>query len=425
MAFDFKPFGVKQLDVIDNCDAFINILEGAVRSGKTIASIVAWINFVDESPHRVFLMTGSTSDTLYRNVIEDIERILGTKRAKYVKSAKGGAALRLKLENPDYPEKSNRKYVSKICYCVGAHDERAEGRIRGMTVGGWYADEITLYPESVVKQCINRMSLAGARAFWTMNPDSPYHFIKKEFIDKAAEKGYRRWTFGLDDNLSLTEQYKQELKNAYTGLWYMRMVDGLWVLAQGAIYGDCWDEVENSFDDEDMPPGLLSSARRYIPIDYGTLNPMVFLDVYDDGETCWVYREYYWDGREKQELKEDAQYADDFDAFVRGGEPPIGVIIDPSAASFKTTLRNRGHRIKDADNAVEDGIRNTATMLKKRKIRVHRRNCPNLLKERSSYIWDEKASARGEDKPLKQNDHAMDALRYFVKTIISPRRLTT
>lgn len=109
-----------------------------------------------------------------------------------------------------------------------------------------------------------------------MNPDSPYHFIKKEFIDKAAEKGYRRWTFGLDDNLSLTEQYKQELKNAYTGLWYMRMVDGLWVLAQGAIYGDCWDEVENSFDDEDMPPGLLSSARRYIPIDYGTLNPMVF-----------------------------------------------------------------------------------------------------------------------------------------------------
>ncbi|WP_163855797.1 PBSX family phage terminase large subunit [Paenibacillus elgii] len=419
--FDFKPFSRKQLDVICNADAFINILEGSVRSGKTIASIVAWIDFLKRSPHRVFLMTGSTSDTLYRNVIEDIERILGTSRARYVKSAKGGARLNLKFKNPDYPATSKQKYIRKICYCVGAHDERAEGRIRGMTVGGWYADEITLYPESVVKQAINRMSLSGARAIWTTNPDSPSHPINVDFIQKAAEKGYKVWHFVLDDNLSLDETYKENIKKAYVGLWYKRMILGLWVLAQGAIY-DMWDEKENTFTDDDLVPGFKSLARRYIPVDFGTQNATVFLDCWDDGETVWVLDEYYYSGKEKGIQKETSEYADDLEKFV-GSEYPTYVIVDPSASTLKVTFRNRGFRVKDADNEVVEGIRMMSTMIAKRKLRVHRTRCPNFLKEINGYVWDEKASLRGVEQPLKQGDHCMDAVRYFVKTIIKPRKL--
>jgi PBSX family phage terminase large subunit len=133
--------------------------------------------------------------------------------------------------------------------------------------------------------------------------------------------------------------------------------------------------------------------------------------------------EYYYDGRARGVQKEDSQYADDFVAFVGTDDAPIYTVLDPSAPSFKVALRNRGVRIKDADNDVIDGIRLVSTMMAKRKLRVHRKNCPNTLKEISSYIWDEKAVQRGEGKSVKFADHACDAIRYFVKTIIRPRRL--
>lgn len=410
MSFDFKPFSPKQLDVMRNSTAFINILEGAVRSGKTIASIVAWIDFVYKSPHKRFLMTGSSSDTLYRNVIEDIVSIMGEKRAKYLKSSQGGARLVF-----------NFGKIKKICYCVGAHDARSESRIRGLTIGGWYADEVTLYPESFVKQAINRMSLSGARAFWTSNPDMPSHYIMTDFIEKAAEKRYKHWHFELDDNLALDEEYKERIRNAYAGMWYKRMILGLWVMADGAIY-DMWDPVANTFIDEDLQPGFKSLAQFYLPVDYGTQNPMVFLDLWDDGDTIWILREYYYDGRSKGKQKEDKEYADDLVEFV-GDQYPLRVIIDPSAASFKVAVRNRGFIVRDADNDVLPGIRLVATLLAKRKIRIHRHNCPNLIKEFDGYVWDEKARDRGEEKPVKQSDHALDALRYYVYTMVKARRV--
>lgn len=231
-AFVFKPFSQKQLDFICNSNAFINVAEGAVRSGKTIAATVRWINFVRESPHDKFLMTGKSSDTLYRNVIEDIEKILGN-LVKFTKSSKGGAKLIFKLPDPSDPK--GKKVTYKTCYCVGAYDEGSEGRIRGMSVAGWLADEVTLYPESFITQAINRMSMSGAKAIWTTNPDSPYHYIKQEYIDKSIGSGtekpknLRVWSYQLDDNLALDEEYKANIRSAYTGLWYKRMILGLWV----------------------------------------------------------------------------------------------------------------------------------------------------------------------------------------------------
>jgi PBSX family phage terminase large subunit len=411
--FDFKPFSRKQLDVICNADAFINILEGSVRSGKTIASIVAWIYFLKTSPHRTFLMTGSTSDTLYRNVIEDIIHILGNKRSRYVKSATGGSKLTIKVDNPDYPKRSKQRYIYKHCYCVGAHDERAEGRIRGMTIGGWYADEVTLYPESVVKQAINRMSLIGARAIWTTNPDSPYHYIKTEFIEKAEEKGYKSWHFELDDNLALDEQYKKNIKNAYVGLWYLRMILGLWVLAEGAIY-DMFDEKVHVIH---CPA---DGYQEYgVSIDYGTATVMTFglygVNYKEDKPVVHLIREYYYNAKKTSRQKTDGQFADDFEKFL-AGVVPRDIFVDPSAASFKEELRKRGYRqVKDADNDVINGIRFVAGLLSSKRFFIDD-SCTDSKREFNAYVWDEKAQKRGEDKPKKENDHTKDRDRYFIYT---------
>jgi phage terminase large subunit len=99
------------------------------------------------------------------------------------------------------------------------------------------------------------------------------------------------------------------------------------------------------------------------------------------------------------------------------------IILDPSAASFKAELRSRGLRIKDADNEVSDGIRMTSTMIAQNKIKMVKDKCRRSIGDITSYIWDEKAAQRGEEKPVKVADHGADALRYFVKTIIRARRL--
>ncbi len=169
---------------------------------------------------------------------------------------------------------------------------------------------------------------------------------------------------------------------------------------------------------------ILGYCRRYIAMDYGTANPMVFLDVLDDGTTFWVQNEYYYDARkaENQASKTDHEYGKDFDAFV-GEDHSLQVVIDPSALSFKAELRNRGYRVKEADNEVLDGIRITATLIGQRRIRVRRGKCPNFEREVESYVWDEKLLQRGEEGPVKENDHAMDAIRYLCKTLVNRRRL--
>ena len=404
MGFEFKPFSRKQMDSIVNSTAFINILEGSVRSGKTMASIVAWMEFVRASRHTKFLMTGSTSDTLYRNVIEDIEKIMGKRRARFVKSAKGGAKLLLRFRNPNYPVRSQKQHITKICYCVGAHDESSEKRVRGMTVGGWYADEVTLYVESFVKQAINRMSLSGARAFWTCNPDSPYHFIKTEFIDTAASKGYKVWHFELDDNLALDQEYKENIRRAYTGLWYMRMIRGLWVLAEGAVY-DMFNEPLHVLD---APKGL---RHRIVGVDYGTTNPCTFgLFEWDVGFPVYLSREYWFNSKEAGRQKTDAEYADDM-IRRRGDDTPEAVYVDPSAASLIAELRKRRLPVKEANNSVRDGIQFVSKLLADRQFLIDP-SCTQTIREFYGYVWDARAQKNGEDKPLKQNDHAMDRTRY-------------
>ena len=419
---EWKPFSKNALMSISTCDSWINIWEGAVRSSKTIASIIAWIAFIEESEHTQFLMTGNTTDTLYRNIIgADIGMltILGD-RAQYIKSGEGGSHLMIqcKRKNPRPPE---NEMVEKICWCVGAHSAPAENRIRGMTVAGWYADEVTLYPESVVKQAINRMSLSGARAFWTCNPDSPYHYIKTEFIDQAKKKDIRVFHFTLDDNLALDERYKANLKRSYQGLWYKRMVEGLWVMADGVIY-DMFNH--DPVYSNGMVCAKIPNCRRYwVGIDYGTSNATTFL-LYGLGEDgrLYIINEYYHSGKDPDAKQKSPQmYAEDFKRWLDAQQDEFGnqikpdaIFIDPSAKGFMLQLWQLGiKKVTAADNDVKTGIELVTSVIGQDKLRVHAR-CKNTLREFSSYVWDPNAQKRGEDKPLKENDHCMDNIRYTI-----------
>ena len=193
-------------------------------------------------------------------------------------------------------------------------------------------------------------------------------------------------------------------------------------MAEGLIYTMCTDE--NYYTDEERPIALKSIAQKYITVDYGTTNPCVFLEIWDDGETVWVDREYRWDSRSEEARrtgnpqKTDAQYADDMAEFM-GSRPEdqCTVVVDPSAASFITELRGRGFYVKAAENEVLDGIRVTATLFARKNLMINK-SCAGLRSELQSYVWDDKATERGEEKPVKQLDHGPDALRYYCFTVL-------
>ncbi|NHN33529.1 PBSX family phage terminase large subunit [Paenibacillus agricola] len=417
--FRWKPFSTKQIKVLTwwmpespHKDKDALIADGSVRAGKTVSmtfSFVVWAThtFVNEQ----LGMAGKTIGSLRRNVVGPLKRMLQS-RGYRVHDDRTQNVLTISLG-----------LVSNHFFLFGGKDERSQDLIAGITLAGMLFDEVALMPRSFVDQAVARCSVEGSKFWFNCNPAGPYHWFKLEWLDQLQKKHALHLHFTMSDNLSLSPQTRERYQRMFTGIFYKRYILGLWVMAEGIIY-DMWDDELNTFDDEDLIPGFKSLARRYIAVDYGTSNPMVFLDIWDDGDVCWILNEYYYDGRAKGVQKEDSQYAEDFMAFIEADRDRLQyTIIDPSAASFKVALRNRGVRIKDADNDVEDGIRNVSTMMAKRKLRVHSKNCPNFLKERASYIWDEKARERGVEQPTKQFDHAMDGTRYFVKTIIKPRRL--
>lgn len=417
-------FSEKALQSIKYSDAFINIWEGAVRSSKTVASIIRWIQFIEESEYPEFLMTGKTESTIYRNVIGGqmgILNILGEKRAKFKKSGDGGSRLEIKVRNRNPQTRFKQKWITKVCYVVGANDEKSENKIRGMTIGGWYADEVTLYPESFIKQAINRMSVEGAKAFWTTNPDSPYHYIKTEFIDQAAKKGYRAFHFTLLDNPSLPSSYVENLQAAYQGLWYKRMVLGLWVMADGVIYDNFnHDPIHaGGMVAAEVPAGVTIS-KTWVAVDYGNSNATVFLEMGEGSDGyCYQLDEWYHSGKEQEAVqKSPSDYAKDMKEWLDQKNTPKAIIIDPSAKGFilelyKTLPKNLRGKIQTAHNDVLLGIEIQTSVIGNYKFRVLAR-CKNTLRELASYVWDPVAQKRGEDKPLKDNDHCMDALRYFM-----------
>ena len=323
-------------------------------------------------------------------------------------------------------------------YIFGGKDERSQDLIQGITLAGVFFDEVALMPESFVNQATGRCSVDDSKYWFNCNPDGPYHWFKVNWIDKSTgylgkikteqikakakaegrDHGLKKILylhFTMDDNLSLSEAIKARYRSMYTGVFYQRYIKGLWAMAEGIIY-DMFMKEKHVRNIQAIRPKLID-GNRYVSCDYGTQNATVFLLWNKGVDGVWYcIREYYYSGRDHGKQKTDSEYADDLEQWLDGTKIKA-IIVDPAAASFIAELRKRGYRVLKAKNDVEDGIRLVSTMLNLLRI-VFADSCENTIMEFGSYIWDAKAAEYGEDRPVKQHDHAMDAVRYFVFTIL-------
>lgn len=407
--FKFQPFSRKQKQILTwwtNKSAVKDmdgiIADGAIRSGKTISMSLSYIIWAMTSFNgQNFGMAGKTIGSFRRNVLFWLKIMLISR------------GYRFKDHRTDNLLEVWKGNVTNYFYIFGGKDESSQDLIQGITLAGMFFDEVALMPESFVNQATGRCSVDGSKFWFNCNPDGPYHWFKVNWIDKRGEKKLIHLHFTMDDNLSLSESIKQRYRNMYSGVFYDRYILGLWTVAEGIIF-DMFDKAKHTVD------GLLDliTTETYISIDYGTQNATVFLMWQKGRDDKWYcIKEYYYSGRESKKQKTDTEYADDLEKFTKGIRIKE-VIVDPSAASFIAELKKRNFNIRKAKNDVVDGIRFVGTMLNEEKIAFHS-DCKHTIKEFSAYIWDKKVTERGEDKPLKENDHTMDAVRYFVYTIIA------
>lgn len=424
--FKFKPFSRKQRQVMNwwMADSPVKdyngiIADGAIRSGKTVAMSLGFVFWAMENfDGQNFIMAGKTISSFKRNVLQNLKLMLTSRGYHWVHHLSGDTPNMLEV---------TRKGKTNCFYIFGGKDEASQDLVQGITAAGAFFDEVALMPESFVNQATGRCSVAGSKFWFNCNPAGPTHWFKTKWIDKKREKGLVYLHFTMEDNLSLDETIKARYYSMYAGVFFLRYIKGLWAVAEGLIYTMCTGK--NYYTDGERPISLKSIAQKYIAVDYGTTNPCVFLEIWDDGETIWIDREYRWDSRSEEARrtgdpqKTDAQYADDMAEFMgTAPEDQCTIVVDPSAASFITELRNRGFYVKPADNEVLDGIRAVATLFALGNLMINK-SCRGLWSEMQSYAWDEKAAERGEEKPVKQMDHGADALRYFVKTILPSWRI--
>jgi len=412
-----KDSPVKDMDGI--------IADGAIRSGKTVSMSLSYVMWAMSSFNgQDFIMAGKTISSFQRNVLTTLRSMLSSRGYKHVYHISG--------ETPNMLEVTRGK-VTNYFHIFGGKDEGSQELVQGLTAAGVFLDEVALMPESFVNQATGRCSVKGSKFWFNCNPSGPMHWFKIGWINKsigylgrkkaeeliAADKEVKNILylhFTMDDNLSLDEEIKKRYRSMYAGVFFLRYIKGLWAVAEGLIY-TMFTKSANIYNDETRPKGLEYLSTRTIALDYGTTNPCVFLDIYDDGDTIWVDREYRWDSRvEKEGQKTDSQYGADMVVFM-GDNPDLqcDIVADPSAASFIVELKGRGYIVKPGDNEVEDGIRVVAALFQSGKIKVHER-CAGLITELRSYVWDDKAAQHGEEKPVKQLDHGPDALRYYCMT---------
>lgn len=392
------PLAPKQIEFLLHSNRHWNLSHGAVRTGKTLGSLFRFMQAVHECPDSRIWMAGHTSETIYQNVI------------------------RLLFESPQLAifrpfctwESRKLKFRDKTIHTLGAKDEGAIGQFQGKTFSLFYGDEMTLFPESIIDMINTRLSEPYSMGFATMNPAHPTHKMK-QWIDKAdaGDPNYYALHYTLDDNPYLDDAYKARIRDSLSGIFYKRHYLGLWCLAEGAIF---------SFFDRDIhvvkrPP---RAAEYWIAgIDYGTVNAFSCILVgintgrYDQTGICrWVEKEYVWDSKKEHRQKTNAEYASDVKEFLE----PYGVrsvYLDPSATSFGLDLRKKGIAVVEADNDVANGLQFVTSEMQKGNLFICS-ECTTLIREIESYVWDPKASEKGEDKPLKKDDHSIDAMRYAV-----------
>lgn len=376
----------KQIDYINYSTHRWNVKTGATRSGKTYLDVLYTI------PRRITerrgkdglaVLLGNTRGTLQRNVLDPMAEIYGPQRVGSIRS-----------------DNTAMLFGEKV-YCLGADNKKHVDRLRGSSIKYCYGDEVTTWAEDVFTMLKSRLDKQYSCFDGTCNPDNPRHWFKA-FLDSDVDV-YKQ-AYVIDDNPFLPPEFVTALKREYAGtVYYDRYILGLWALAEGVIYPMYPDALA-----DDSPHKF---SRYLVSLDYGTQNPLAGLLWGECSGVWYAFKEYYYSGRDTGRPKTDEEYADDIDVFMNGVPYETPVIVDPSAASFITLMRRRNRTVRPADNDVSNGIRETATAMKMGRIKVYK-TLANFQKEIVGYIWDGDT-----DRPIKVDDHLMDALRYFVKTM--------
>lgn len=373
------------------------ICDGAVRSGKT--SIMMWA-FVDWAMRQFsgqrFGICGKTVDSASKNIV-----------VPFISMSRAKERYTIRWRRADKVLEVRRGAVTNYFEVFGGKDESSFALIQGRTLAGVLLDEVALMPRSFVEQALTRCSVDGAKLWFSCNPESPQHWFYNEWIKRHKERNALYLHFEMTDNPGLSAKTIERYQTMFTGVFYDRYIRGLWVLAEGLVY--------DFFGEEQIVEDEPENGRYYISVDYGTLNP------FSAGLWCVTkdqavrVDEYYYSGREMTCQKTDEEYYEKLRELAEGRHIDY-IVVDPSAASFITTIfRHREFHVVKAKNDVMDGIRQTALYLKTGRLKIHRR-CENTIREFGLYRWDETAI---EDKPIKENDHAMDDVRYFCYTILT------
>ena len=370
------------------------ICDGAVRSGKTLCMGLAFFLWATACfDGMAFGLCGKTITALRRNLLREVLPTLGALGFQWREQASQNR-LTVRLGGKE-----------NTFYLFGGRDEGSAALIQGITLAGVLLDEAALMPRSFVEQACARCSVPGSRMWFSCNPESPAHWFYQEWILKAEEKGVLRIPFSMEDNPGLSPQMLERYRTMFQGTFYRRFVLGEWVAAEGLVY--------DFFDESFVRPAPEGLEEWYISCDYGTVNP-TSMGLWGRKDGVW-YRtaEFYYDARKRHRQKTDEEYADAL-AELAGGRDIRAVIVDPAAASFIETLRRRGWRVRRADNRVLSGIRLTARLLKAGKL-VICPGCGDAIREFALYRWEEQGD--GQDRVRKENDHAMDEIRYFAATV--------
>lgn len=374
------------------------ICDGSIRSGKTVAMTVGFIMWaMTRFDGCNFAICGKTIESLRRNVTSNLPVWLAgvfsfkehRTENKIVVSANG---------------KSNSFYL------FGGKDESSAALIQGITLAGILLDEVALMPESFVNQATARCSVEGAKLWFNCNPEGPSHWFYTKWVLEASRRKMLHLHFTMDDNLSLSASVKARYESLYSGVFYDRFIRGLWVVAEGLIY--------TMFNkDFHVVPSVLRPYEKYVmSCDYGTINPTSIGLWGKAGGKWYRMREYYYDSRKEGRQRTDEEHYTELERLADGLHVSA-IIVDPSAASFIEVIRRHDrYRVEKASNSVLDGIRNVATRLQSGDI-FFCDCCTDCIREFGMYRWDEKAQM---DRPIKENDHSMDDVRYFVHRIYAP-----
>lgn len=372
------------------------ICDGAIRSGKTSIMTVAFVDWaMREFDGCRFGICGKTVDSAVKNIV------MPYKSMNYAKER-----YSIEWKRSDKVMIISKNGKTNFFEVFGGKDEASQDLIQGRTLAGVLLDEVALMPRSFVEQALARCSVEGSKLWFSCNPNSPKHWFYVEWIKKAKEHNCLYLRFTMRDNPSLSEKTLERYEKMYTGVFYQRFILGQWVIAEGLVY---------DFGEENITDELPQNGRYYISCDYGTVNPFsIGLWCVDNNGNAVRMREYYFNSRVEKAQKTDEEYYSELERLA--GDLKIEwVVVDPSAASFIECIkRHKRFRVAAANNSVIDGIRYTATCLKDGQIKIHR-SCRACINEFGLYSWDDKSS---KDTVIKENDHAMDDMRYFAYTVL-------